>query len=73
VSFLEHKDLGKETKKWGAFQKMECPLPLIKNPSPISRGKIMQGNMASSYIKKSKQVFTFLHLLLESKRDVTTV
>jgi hypothetical protein len=27
--------------------------------------------MASSYIKKSKQVFMFLHLLLESERDVT--
>jgi hypothetical protein len=52
---------------------MECPLPFIETPLPTnSRGKIMQAKMASSYIKKSKRVFMFLHLLLESERDVTS-
>jgi hypothetical protein len=34
VSFLEHKDLGKETKNWGALQKMGCPLPFFWNTPP---------------------------------------
>jgi hypothetical protein len=50
---------------------MECPLPFIETPRQIAEEKLCEVKMASTYIKKSKRVFMFLHLLLESERDVT--
>jgi len=41
-------------------------------PPNIAEEKIRRVIWPPVTIKKSKQVFTFLHLLLESERDVTT-